>query len=174
MKLSKKVMVIALCLTMVACTTDQVLADIDLLISIAGAIIPALGQLSPADAEAAQKISQIATDGMAVVRKDYDAVKASGAASNIEVLRAAINAVQTNLNEELAVIKVSNPALVGKVSAWVNLFVVTLNAISNAFPPGVKTNKKKLSTVPLPASIKSDWDTQVCSGDASCASLVKK
>lgn len=174
----KKATAVVLCtVLMVACPWgDTVLADINVLISIAGAIIPAVGQLSPADAAAAQKISQIASDAMVVIQKDYDAVKASGASSDLAILRATVNTLTQNLNQELEVIKVNNPALIGKVTAWVNVINVSLNAILSAFPQvagGEKVSLKKLGKVPSPASIKLSWKNQVCAGDASCAALVK-
>lgn len=173
-KLSMNAVALTLCAVMLACTVDQVLVDLKLLTTIAGAIIPALGQLSPADAAAAQKISKIATDGIALVQKNYDAFKASGATSDLQKVQFAVNAVRENLVDELALIKVSNQALVGKVTAWVDLIATTLNAILSVLPQAKVGGKMTLiGPPPTRAEIKGHWDSDVCGGDNSCAALVK-
>lgn len=173
-KLSMSSVAIVLTLAMVACTVDQVLVDLKLLTSVAGAIIPALGQLSSADAAAAQKISKIASDGIALVQQDYDAFKSSGASSDLQKVQFVVNSLRDNLDQELALIKVSNPALVTKVTAWVALITTTLNAILSVLPQTKVSGKMTLAgPPPTKAEIKARWDSEVCGGDASCAALVK-
>jgi hypothetical protein len=169
-------LLLGIMLGLVACTTDQVLADINLLIGIAGAIIPALGQVSPADAALAAKFSQIAQDGMAVVKLNYDAVKSSGAATDLQKFRAAANAVQTNLDQELAAAHIVDPVKRQRIAAWVNLFDVSLNAILAAMPTPTASGKlsvKLQAPILSPAAIKTIWRVNVCHQDAACAALVK-
>jgi hypothetical protein len=169
---AKRSLVWLLCIAMLACTVGQILTDLNLLVNIAGAIIPAIGNVSPDDAAIAQKISNIASTGIAAVQAAYKDYKASGAATDLAKVQAAITAVKDNLAQELAAAHVSNPAVVAKITVWVNLISTTLNAILSALPqPGVVGARP--GPVPAPAEVKARWQMEVCGGDAACAALVK-
>lgn len=169
---AKRSIVWLLSIAMLACTVDQVLTDLNLLVTISGAIIPALGNVSPEDAAIAQKMSTIASDGIAAVQAAYKDYKASGGTTGLAEVQAAVTAVKDNLAQELAAAHISNPAVVQKVTAWVNLISTTLNAVLSALPqPGVVG--AQVGSVPAPAHIKARWQMEVCGGDAKCAALVK-
>jgi len=171
----RSIIALALCLTLIACTTDQVLADLNLLIQIAGAIIPAVSNLSPADAAFASKISGIASTGLAVIEADYNAFKSAGGTTALQKVENDVSVLKANLNSELAAAHVSNPATVLKITNWVNLITTTLDAILAAFPSA--TNKaakvRLVAKVPSHSEIKAMWQVTVCAGDANCFALVK-
>ena len=174
MKRSKVIVaVLTLLMFLTACTVDQVLADINVLIQIAASIGAAVGTVSPGDSAEIQKLSGIATAGVSAIQAAYASYKASGAATDLQKLQAAINAVQTNLSAELAAAHITNPASQQKITNWVNLIYSTLAAIVAAIPQ-LQAGKKaaSLKVDITPKTLKARWDSEVCGGDTVCSSLV--
>lgn len=169
-------------LSTVACTADQVLSDIETGLSIAGALAPAVGALSPADAGAVQLLSSLAVTGLQDIQKDYDAWKGSGSSSDLLKLQATANQVKASLPSQLASLRISDPNAVQKVTAWVNLITSSINAVVAAFPP-VTANPAEIRalvagfgaaavSLPTPESLKARWASEVCQGNSKCAGLV--
>jgi hypothetical protein len=170
---------LACTMLLTACTFDQVISDIDVVIETANAIGSAVGAVSPVDAAVIQGLASTALLGMNTIKTVYDAYKASGAVTDEQKLMAAIQAVQTNLPAELAAAHIDSATAVRIVTAWVNLVVTALTAILNALPSltssTVSTRKKvKLAkSLPTRSSIKAQWANDVCQNDAPCVALVK-
>ena len=164
---------LVLVVTQVACTVDQVLSDINLLLQTAASIATAVGALSPADATAIQVVVNTATTGLNVIQKDYDAYKASGATTDLEKLQAAIAALKNNLPAELAAAHVTNPNAVAKATAWVNLVTSTLDTILAVLPKLSANKNATFAELPTPSDLQKRWSTEVCGGDAKCSALVK-
>jgi hypothetical protein len=166
---------------MVACTVDQVLADIEVVVQIAASIVPAVGAISPADAAVVQKLSNDATAGVKAIQAAYDTYKASGAATDLTKLQAAINSIQTNLPQELAAAHISDPKTVATVTNWCNLIYSTINAIVVAIPSlnpvpvaAVSAKSAKIPVAfPTAKVIAARWNSEVCQGDEACGKLVK-
>lgn len=159
----------------IACTVDQVLADIDLVIQMTASITTAVGAVSPVDAAAIQVAVNIATTGLAAVQMAYDTYKASGATTDLTKLQAAIAAVKTNLAQELAALHITDSVATQKVTAWVNLVTVTLNAVLGLLPQlGVTAISAQYKVeVISPKVLRARWVSDVCRGDAICGNLVK-
>lgn len=162
---------------LVGCTTDQILADINVLIQIAASLVPALGGVSTADAAELQKLSNIATTGMSAIQAAYASYKGSGATTDLGKVQAAISACQTNIDQELAAAHITDPNTVSKVKNWVNLIYSTLAAVTAALPQlqsGAKVSRStvKVATSITPKSLQARWVTEVCSGDKTCGLLV--
>lgn len=169
-------LIFVLCFSLVACTVDQVLADINVLIQIAASIGAAVGNVSPIDAAEIQKLSAIATAGISAIQTAYDTYKASGATTDLQKVQAAIAAVQTNLSQELAAAHITNPASQQKVTNWVNLIYSTLAAILAALPQfqAKRANgRAKIDIAVTPKTLKARWDKEVCEGATACSALVK-
>jgi len=172
----KKAIAVTLCLFLVACTTDQILADIQVLIQIATAILPVVTNLDHLDsAEQAEitKLSSIAVNGIAAIATDYQAYKKSGAITDLQKLQAAIGAIQWNLKQELAAAQIKDPVTIAKVTAWVNLIVTTLDAIRAQLPSLQFRPLTSTIMLPTPAVLKARWDSEVCNGEATCSARVK-
>lgn len=166
---------LVLCCTLVACTVDQVLADINMLIQISASIGSAVGPVSATDGAEIQKLSSIASTGMAAIKAAYTTYKQSGAISDMQKVQAAIGALQSNLAQELSAAHILNPASQQKVTNWVNLISSTLAAVLAALPQ--LQNKQlgkqaKLASSITPKTLKARWTTEVCGGDQVCAALV--
>lgn len=176
-KILSSLLVTALALSMVACSVDQVLADINVVIQIAAGIGSAVGQVSPADSAVVSKFSNIALTGISAVQTAYNTYKASGSSTDLAKVEAAISAVQVNLSQELAAAHITNPESVAKVAAWVNLINSSLAAVIAALPqlqhPTARIAKQAAANLPTPASLQSRWQKEVCQGDKACGSLVK-
>jgi hypothetical protein len=175
-------LVLCVCLVTAACSVDQVLTDINLLIQTAGSIGTAIGVVAPADAAIVAGLTAVASKGLSAIQADYDTYKQSQAQSDLAKLDAAIAAVQTNLPAELAAAHVYSPAAQAKCAAWVNLTVTTLQAVSELLPElqTAGTVQAKAAVVAraaakpnlAPETIQARWSKEVCQGDAKCSKLV--
>lgn len=162
-----------LCCSLVACTVNQVLADINVLIQIAASIGSAVGDVSSTDSAEIVKLSGIASAGMAAIQAAYTTYQKSGAITDLQKLQAAIAACQTNIQQELAAAHITDPASQQKVTNWVNLIYSTLAAIIAALPQLQATKTAtKMSLSVTPKTLKARWDSEVCSGDSACSALV--
>jgi hypothetical protein len=178
-KILSSLLACVLCLSLVACSVDQVLTDVGVAIQIAASIGAAVGPISAVDAAEVAKLSAIATQGLNAVKAAYDAYKASGATTDLAKLQAAVDAVQANLPAELAAAHISDPNAMSKVTAWVGLVVTSVAAIAAAIPqltsPVVAASKKAklMASLPSAKTLQARWASEVCKGDVKCSALVK-
>lgn len=174
--------VLFVCLITAACSVDQVLTDINLLIQTKGSIGTAIGAVAPADAAIVAGLTAVASKGLSAIQSAYDTYKQTQATTDLQKLDAAIVAVQTNLPAELAAAHVYDPAAQAKCAAWVNLTVTTLTAVSELLPElqSAHTVTAKAAVVQraaakpnlAPETIQARWSKEVCQGDAKCSKLV--
>lgn len=174
----------AVLMVAVACTVDQVLADINLAVQAAGSIGLAVGAVSPADASIIAGLSALATKALTVIQQDYDAAKASGAQSDLDKLAADVSAIQANLPAALSAAHIENSAAQQKVTAWVNLTVASVNAV-NAYvkqvtPATTKNQKATLLRTAAadpnlsPDTFEARWSKDVCGGEKKCSGMVRQ
>lgn len=156
-------LIVLLIVSMVACTTDQILADLNLALQIAVEIIPTVATISPADAMAMQRVSAIAQQSLQVIINGYNAYKQTGTATNLQTLESALDAFKGQINAAIAVAQIKNPASVAKITAWANLIYSVTDAILSAIPQAKSSGKasvktmKKLAVLPKPEDLKMRW-----------------
>lgn len=195
-KIFSAVLATMLCFSMVACSVDEVLTDVDLAIQMTANLAPAIGNVSPDEAAAITRLSGVASVGLTAVRDAYEAYEKSGAQSDLDKVQAIAGALRSNLAEELQAAHITNPETVAKVNAWVGLVTVSLDAII-ALSKQVKTSQVSESFqrcapdgnfnacmsfassiagvyVPKAATLKKDWDKRVCKGNKACEVKVRK
>jgi hypothetical protein len=179
-KLLSLIVVLGMVLPNTACTVDQALSDIDLVLQTSQVVCSAIGVVAPADSAACALISGVAISGLNIIKTDYDAWKASGATTDMQKLEAAITTLQANLPQELAAAHIVDPHAVSTVTAWVGLVTSSLNDVLsllpqlNPTPPTPTTRAKAVAAVmPTPESLAARWNNEVCKGDAACTKLVK-
>lgn len=174
--------ILTLCMFMTACSVDQVLADINVLIQAASSIAVAVGPLSANDATAINLIASIASTGLSTIQADYDLYKKSNAATDLQKLQAAIAAVQTNLPQELAAAHIVDEHAQRTVRAWVGLTSATLMTVATLLPQFKNASKSQrmimarqaMTEVSLaPETIKARWDKDVCEGVSPCRHMVE-
>lgn len=163
-----------------ACSVDQILADIDFALRTADALSAAVGNVSTSDAAAISRVTAIGSNGLSAVRAAYQTYKSTGASGDWQKLQAASNAVKVNLNQELAAAQISNPKVVDKVTRWVSFIVAAVDDIvgavvtkTTATPGQIKAEVKSSKSLPTRKELKRRWDTGVCQGDTVCAALAK-
>lgn len=179
-KISTVSIALVLCLSLVACTVDQVLADINVGLQIAGALGPAIALVSPPDAAAVGGLVTLATNGLNVIKTDYDQWKASGAQTDLEKLQAAINTINGNLSSELNAAHIVSPKAVATVTAWDKILSSTFGAILALLPQFQAASTvrakaavaAKASVTLTPEGLQARWSAEVCQGEAKCAKLV--
>jgi hypothetical protein len=170
-------------LSMVACSVDQILTDLDLVIQTASVICESIGAVSPADSMACAALAGVATTGVNLIKSDYDAWKKSGAQTDLQKLQAAMTTFQANLPQELAAAHIESPVAQQKVTAWANLVVTTVNAVASLLPQlqtgdSAKAQRTSMqarataSNLLLPETIRTRWVAEVCQGDQTCAKRV--
>lgn len=161
--------------TMTACTTDQVLSDIDVALQTAASLETALGAVSPADAAILQLLTGIATTGLNVIQTDYDEWSKNPGTTTLQKIQNAIAVLRSNLAAEFSALHISDPNVVQRVTAWVNLLTSILGAILSAVGGGVTTPAMTRVdlVLPSPELLAARWQSEVCSGDQACGALVK-
>lgn len=170
-----------LLLSTTACTFDEVLSDINVMVQTANVICAAIGPVSPADSALCQTVAGVASTGLAVIQKDYQDWKSSGATTDLQKLEAAVKVLQQNLPQELAAAHISNAHAVQVATAWVGLITTTLTAVLNMLPglQGMSFRNAQAratmvgSSMPTPETLQNRWRQEVCNGDAACGKLVK-
>jgi hypothetical protein len=163
--------------SMLACTVDQILSSIDAALQVAQGLSAAVGAVDPAIGAAVNVIASIGIAGMNEIQKVYDQYEANKSASNKQNVIVAAQAIQSNLAGELAVMHISDPATVQKVTAWVNLLSDCASGIITELGgtpvAAVSTRARAVAPYQLtPEYIQSRWQSQVCLGDTSCGSKV--
>lgn len=162
MKIATRCVAVVLILSMtVACTTDQILADLNLALQIAGEIAPLVANISPPDGAAMQRVSAIAKQSLQVVLGGYNAYKQSGTANNLQTLQSAIDAFQAEIPAAIAAAQIKDPKSVAKVAAWLNLIYSVIDPILSAIPQarsGVNIKAHLAKTLPKPADLKAQWE----------------
>lgn len=160
MKVAAKSLAILLILAMVACTTDQILADLNLALQIALEIVPTVMAISPTDASAIQKVSQAASTGLQAVTSAYSAYRKSQSNGDLAALEVALDNFKGNLNQVIAAAQIKDPKSVAKVTAWANLIYSVTDAILAAIPQAKATGVRKMSAhvpLPKPEDLKAKW-----------------
>lgn len=170
-------------LTMTACTTDEVLSSIDAGLQVAEGLSAAVSAVNSGDADAIAAFSTIGINLVTAVQTTYDKYEANKTASNLQNVIAAAQAIQWNLPQELAALKISDPKTVQQVTAWVNMLTDFATAIINevngltgntavaaASHAKIGTSAAYLLT---PEVIQARWQSTVCQGNAKCGALVK-
>lgn len=190
-KILSVVIAAILCFSMVACSVDEVLTDLDLAVQMTATLIPALGNISTSDAAEVAKLTTIAEEGLAVVRMDYEAYETSGATSDLARVQAVADALRSNLSQNLQAAHIGNEETVRRVTAWVGLVALTLDAITRLSQQAVVLPAhcyagSKFETcmsfassvagmyVPKAATLKKDWDKKVCKGNKACEVKIRK
>jgi hypothetical protein len=179
-KIVSSLLVFVLCFSMIACTVDQALADINVVLQMANALAPAVALVSPPDAVLLGAFITTATAGINLIKQDYDTWKASGATTDLQKLQAAITTFNNNLPAELAAAHVQSPAAIKTVTAWDAVITSTLSAVLALLPQLTSANSLKAkaaiaasSPVPLtPEGLQARWSAEICGGEAKCSKLV--
>jgi hypothetical protein len=172
-------LVFALCFSMIACSVDQVLADINVILQMVNALAPAVALVSPPDAAAVGVLVSVGSEGINVIKADYDQWKASGATTDLQKLQAAIATFNSNLAAEMKAAHISSPAAVQTVTKWDAVLTSTTEAILALLPQVTSATDAKAaklaaaSPVALtPEGLQARWVAEVCQGDKKCSSLV--
>lgn len=188
-----------LCFSLVACSVDEVLTDVDLALQMTASLETAIGNVSAQDGAALTRMVAIASAGLTAVQKAYTDYEASGAQSDLDKVQALARSLQSNLQNELDAAHITNPATVQKVQAWVSLVTIALQAVlqlskqvsdnrssfERCAPDGrfsdcmgaamsfASISSGTVISVPSAALLKARWEKEVCHGDKKCMKLVK-
>ncbi len=165
-------MVLCLIISTTACTTDQALADADVLVQIAGSLGVAVGAVSPADAAIVAVFSTLATGGVSDITAAVKAWQSQGSQSNLTKLQSTIAEVQSNLSSELQHAKITDPNTQAVVTKWVALLNSGIAALVAGIP-ALQAANAAAAEVPTPESLQARWASEVCANNRKCANHVK-
>lgn len=165
-------------------SVDVALSDIDIVLQTADAVCSnaVLGAVLPAETQACELVANVGVVGLNFVKSAYDTWKASGAATDLQKLQAAIALAQTDLNQALSVLHVTDAHVVEVVQKWVAIVVSTFTVVLELLPKltsAMTAHSKSVqvaqiaSMLPTPETLKARWVNEVCKGGKACSTKVK-
>lgn len=153
----------------VALADLPVLTQMALNIASLAAVLQSGQQLDPAEAAGIQNIATEASRDLNLLQTLYGQYKATPDAATLQKIQGAIAAVNQNLPALLQTAHVSNPALAARVTAAVNLIVVTVNSFSALIPHSAAARFAQKVKVPNAQELKRQWNHQVCGPTGNAA-----
>jgi hypothetical protein len=186
-------MVLSISLIATGCSAQWIsiaLADLPVLTQMAlnlGTIMTTLesGQkINPTEAAAIQNISAQASKDLNLLATLYNEYKANPSASVLQKIQSAVADINQSLPALLQAAHISDPILLSRVSAGVNLILTTVASFAALIPQtstqfvAARMTRPQLS-IPKASDLKKQWNQQVCGptnsalnfGNAGC--LVK-
>lgn len=162
---------ILLCCTMVACTANWIttaLNDLPVLIqiatNIAGLVATVQGQtMSPAEIQTINSISAQAQQDLTLIQTLYNDYKANPSASKLQAIQNAIADADKNLPALLTAAHISNPMLVQRITAAVDLILTTIDTFATLIPaPAPTATASRRAAVqgnkpPSPKQLRAAW-----------------
>jgi hypothetical protein len=123
-------------------------------------------QQNTADLAVIQNISSQASRDLNLLLTLYNEYKANPNATSLAKIQDAINAINQHLPALLEAAHISNPLLTARVTAAVNLILVTVNNFAALIPAKQPVKARKLvGSLPTVADLKLQWNQQVCVPD---------
>ena len=158
------------------------LADLPVLVQMAlniGTVVTTLQsgqQLSAADTQAIQNISNEASKDLNLLQALYNDYQSKASTATIQKIQGVIADINTSLPALLQAAHVSNASLSVRITAAVNLILATVNSFAALIPAtGPPTMAAKAAVVhqkiALPAAkdLKKQWNEQVCGVNGNTA-----
>ena len=119
-------------------------------------------QLSATETAEIQNISTQASKDLNVLQALYNEYKQNPNSGTLQKIQNAISDINRNLPALLQAVHVSNAALSARVSAAVNLILVTVNSFALLIPGTSGQGNLKEANLPHPADLKKQWNHQIC------------
>lgn len=143
---------------------------VQMALSIAQIIAVTKSGTAPSSAEIAaiNQISSVADQGLLAIQALYKSYTSANSTTTIADIKAAGNALVTNLNQLLQAAQIKDTALLARVTSAVNLIVSTVNTILGLLPASASASDVRLAnrtakstTVPKPDDLRTAWQQQV-------------
>jgi len=123
-------------------------------------------QVSVPESTAIQNISAEASRDLNLLQTLCNEYKQSADASTMQEIQTTITTINTNLPAMLQAARISDPVLLTRVSAAVNLIVSTVNSFAVLMPQAkVSTSQKSAAgkaSIPNAGQLRTSWNRQVC------------
>ncbi|HWF92230.1 MAG TPA: hypothetical protein VN684_08090 [Terriglobales bacterium] len=130
-------------------------------------------QMNPAEAAAIQNISAEAGRDLNLLQSLYNQYKANPDATTLQKIQDEISAINQNLPVLLQAAHISNPTLNGRVTAAVNLILVTVDSFAALIPQSaaasVRVAARSKLNIPSAKELKRQWNQQVCAPTGNVA-----
>jgi len=154
-------LVLAFSITLTACSSQW--------ITIALQDLPVLTQMALNIATLAGTFSrQQNTADLAVIQNISAQYKANPNAATLSKIQTGITGINQHLPALLESAHISNPLLSSRVTAAVNLILVTVNNFAALIPSsGQVRARKAIGPLPSTSDLKRQWNQQVCAPDLS-------
>ena len=176
--MTKAVLAVVLCVSLATtgCTAEWIkvaLADLPVLTQMAlniASLVAALEtgkQVSPTEAAAIQNISAEAGKDLNLLQALYDQYKANPDKAILAKIQSVIGDIKQNLPALLQAAHITNPTLLARVTAAVNLILSTVSSFASLMPqpvaPSIAARRAPANTaVPHVKDLKMQWNAQVC------------
>jgi len=142
--------------------------------SIASLIVVFNPSASQEDQSYVTTIGDEATRDYQLLQSLYQQYKATPSATTEAAIENTLTLIVQNLPQILNAGHVKDPSLQGKLSSAVNILITIADAIVSQMPvksPTLRARKNR-SLGYSPSAVKVQWDTLVCSGNATCTAMV--
>lgn len=168
-------LVLALTIATTGCSAQWIniaLQDLPVLTQMALNIATLAGtfsrQQNTADLAVVQNISAQASRDLNLMLTLYNEYKSNPNATTLSKIQAGINEINQHLPALLESAHISNPLLTARVTAAVNLILVTVNNFGALIPSsGQVRARKAIGTLPTTSDLKRQWNQKVCAPDES-------
>jgi hypothetical protein len=172
-KKAHALLVLSLCVSLLAtgCNSDWIsvaLDDLPVLTQMAlniGSLATTLQsgqQLSASETAEIQNISSQASKDLNLLQSLYNEYRQNPNSGTLQKIQAVIADINQNLPALLQAAHVSNAALSAKVSAAVNLILVTVNSFALLIPGTSGQGTAKQANLPHATDLKKQWNHQIC------------
>lgn len=123
-------------------------------------------QVSVPESAAVQNISAEASRDLNLLQALCDEYKQNADASTLQEIKTTITTINTNLPSMLQAARISDPVLLTRLSAAVNLIVSTVNSFAALMPQAKATTSQKSAAmkanIPNAGQLRTSWNRQVC------------
>jgi len=168
-------LVLAFSITLTACSSQWItiaLQDLPVLTQMALNIATLAGtfsrQQNTADLAVIQNISAQASRDLNLLLTLYNEYKANPNAATLSKIQTGITGINQHLPALLESAHISNPLLSSRVTAAVNLILVTVNNFAALIPSsGQVRARKAIGPLPSTSDLRRQWNQQVCAPDLS-------
>jgi hypothetical protein len=175
---SRTILAIVLSISLIAtgCSAQWIsvaLADLPVLIQMAlniGTFVTTLQsgqQISATEAAAIQNISAQASKDLNLLATLYNDYKTNPSAGTLQKIQGVIADIDQNLPALLQASHIGNPVLSARVTAGVNLILITVASFAALMPQtAALSSSQKVAhsapTIPKASDLKKQWNQQVC------------
>lgn len=169
-------------LGLVACSVDQVIANIDIALQGAQNIGTVVSTINPADGDIVETAAATIIADLGLIKSLYDGWASSGATTDLNKIQAAVEQAEENQTQIEMATHLFDPASKIAFAAFMEITDLALDTVvhvvgGNSTPQSAFNAATGFASVGHPKysakDLKRKWDNNVCKGEKACRDRVK-